>query len=77
MHVEILGPDCHDCLMLEHAALQALALAGLQADVTRVTDCRTIAAYGVVQRPALVIDGRVMGTGRIPLVGGVGGCPPG
>ena len=69
--IEVLGPGCNNCQMLEKAARQAVALAGVEAEVIKVTDYRAIAGYGVMHTPGLVIDGKVVSTGRIPSAGDI------
>ena len=64
--VEVLGPGCANCRRVEANAREALAIAGVEAEILHVTDYREIAARGVLSTPGLVIDGRVVSTGRIP-----------
>lgn len=64
--IEVLGPGCYNCYLLEQAALEAVQLAGDGAEVVKVTDYGRIAGYGVLHTPGLVIDGRVVSAGRIP-----------
>lgn len=69
MLIEILGPGCANCAALEHATHAALAQLGWQADVEHVTDYATIAGYGVMSTPALVVDEQVLLIGRVPRAG--------
>lgn len=69
--IEVLGPGCENCRRVEAAAREAIALAGVEAEVVKVTDYRTIAGYGVMTTPGLVIDGKVVSTGRIPSAGDI------
>ncbi len=69
--IEVLGPGCANCQRLEANAREAVAMAGLAAEVRHVTDYREIAARGVMNTPGLVIDGRVVSTGRIPNAGDI------
>ncbi len=65
MLVKILGPGCKNCVALEKAAREAIARLGLDATVEKVTDYPTIAGYGVMSTPALVVDEEVVSTGRV------------
>lgn len=65
MLVRVLGPGCAKCLALEQAALEAIDRLGLDVTVEKVTDYAAIAGYGVMATPALVIDEKVVSTGRV------------
>jgi small redox-active disulfide protein 2 len=69
--IEVLGPGCHNCEMLEKNAREAVMMAGVEAEISHVTDMREIAAYGVLRTPGLVIDGKVVSAGRIPSAGDI------
>jgi small redox-active disulfide protein 2 len=64
--IEVLGPGCHNCQLLAEAAKEAVGIAGIEADVVKITDPGLIAGYGVLRTPGLVINGRVVSAGRIP-----------
>jgi small redox-active disulfide protein 2 len=69
--IEVLGPGCANCQRLEANARQAVAMAGVEAEIVKVTDYRQIVAYGVMSTPGLVIDGTVVSFGRIPSAGDI------
>ena len=69
--VEVLGPGCANCRRVEANAREALAIAGVEAEIRHVTDYREIAARGVMSTPGLVIDGKVVSVGRIPSAGDI------
>ena len=69
--IEVLGPGCNNCQRLEAVARDALALAGVEAEVVHVTDYAEIAAKGVMNTPGLIIDGKVVSTGRVPSAGDI------
>lgn len=69
--IEVLGPGCNNCKRLEANAREAVTMAGIEADVVKVTDYREIAARGVMSTPGLVIDGKVVSVGRIPNPGDI------
>jgi len=64
--IEILGPGCHACFQAQDAAREAVAGAGVEALVVHLVDHATMRRYGVIQTPAVVIDGTIVSTGRIP-----------
>jgi len=66
MIVKVLGSGCKNCLKLERVTRQALDELGLEAAIEKVTDYPTIVGYGVMATPALVIDERVVLSGRVP-----------
>lgn len=64
--VKILGPGCANCRKLEAAARDAAASAGIEAAFVKVTDVNEIVAHDVLATPGLVIDGKLVSSGRIP-----------
>ena len=69
--IEVLGPGCANCARLEANVRQAVAMAGVEAEVVKVTDYGQIMAHGVMSTPGLVIDGKVMSYGRVPSAGDI------
>ena len=69
--IEVLGPGCANCKRLEQVAREAVVMAGVEAEIVKVTDYRELMAYGVMSTPGLVIDGKVVSTGRIPTAGDI------
>ena len=66
MTVKILGSGCSNCKKLEAVSREAAASAGLQADFVKVTDLNAIMAFDVLTTPGLVIDDKLVSSGRIP-----------
>ncbi len=65
MDIKILGSGCANCHALEGATREAVGELGLNAQISAVTDYPTIAGYGVMSTPALVVDERVVASGRV------------
>lgn len=66
MEIKVLGPGCAKCGKTEEIVREALAEAGVEASVEKVTGMMDIAAYGVMGTPAVVIDGQVKCVGKVP-----------
>lgn len=65
MIIKILGSGCKKCISLGENAKAAADAAGISAEIVKVTDYAQIAAYGVMSTPALVIDDKVVSTGKV------------
>jgi len=65
MNIKILGSGCKKCVALADNARDAAQSAGLSAEIEKVTDIVEIAGFGIMSTPALVIDGKVVSTGKV------------
>jgi small redox-active disulfide protein 2 len=66
MIIKVLGPGCTNCVNLERLTREAVNALGLDATIEKVQDYPTIAGYGVMSTPALVVDEKVVVSGRVP-----------
>lgn len=66
MEIKVLGPGCPKCKTLEKAVIDAVAASGKNITVTKVDDIMKIMEYGVMRTPALVVNEKVILSGRIP-----------
>ena len=66
LDIKILGPGCQKCHQLADEVERYLEGHHLNARVERVTKFFDIARWSVVQTPGLVVNGRVVMTGRVP-----------
>lgn len=66
MEIKVLGTGCPKCKALEQATKQTVLELGLEATVTKEEDILKIMEYGVMRTPGLVIDNKVVFSGRIP-----------
>jgi small redox-active disulfide protein 2 len=64
--IKILGSGCPNCKKLESIARQAVEQLSIEAQVVKVTDYADIVAYNVMSTPGLVVNEKVVSTGRIP-----------
>lgn len=66
MEIKVLGTGCPKCKSLEKATRDAVTELGINANVEKEEDIMKIMAYGIMHTPALVIDGKVVASGRVP-----------
>ena len=68
MKIEIVGPGCPRCHNTEEHVQKALLELNKKADVVKVSDIKDIIDKGILQTPALIINGRIIIQGKIPTV---------
>lgn len=68
IELKILGTGCPKCLKLEERTHQAVEELGIAYQLEKVTDIQKIMSYKIMMTPALVINGEVKITGRVPMV---------
>ena len=66
MIIKVLGPGCTKCTKAEAIVKEAVAEAGVEATVEKVTDLLAIGSYGVFGTPAVVVDEEVKSVGKVP-----------
>lgn len=66
MEIKVLGTGCAKCKSLEKLTNEVVAESGITATVEKVEDILKIMQFGVMSTPALVIDKKVVLSGRLP-----------
>jgi small redox-active disulfide protein 2 len=66
MEIKILGGGCPKCERLEAVTREVVEELGLKANFIKVKNMTEIMAYDVMTTPALVVDEKVLSSGRIP-----------
>ncbi len=64
--IQILGTGCKKCATLAETAETAAKALGLEYTLEKVTNLNDIASFGVMFTPALVVDGVVKVSGKVP-----------
>lgn len=64
--IQVLGPGCGNCERLRQRTADAVAALGHDLPVSSVHDPEALLAHGVMRTPALVVDGRLLLSGRVP-----------
>jgi small redox-active disulfide protein 2 len=68
MVIKVLGTGCARCKSLENLTRQAAQELDLEADIEKIEDIQKIMEYGILHTPGLVIDGKVVLSGKIPQI---------
>ena len=69
--IKVLGTGCANCKTTASLIEEIAKEKGATITLTKVEDLRQIASYGVMRTPAVVIDGKVVHSGGVPLRGAV------
>jgi small redox-active disulfide protein 2 len=64
--IKILGSGCANCKRLEQIARKVVEEMSIEADIVKVTEYQDIMTYNVLSTPGLVVNEKLVSTGRIP-----------
>ncbi len=68
MKIQVAGPGCPRCKATEQNVFNACAAMELTADISHVYDVKEYAKLGVRFTPAVIVDGTIIISGRVPTV---------
>jgi small redox-active disulfide protein 2 len=66
LHIKILGGGCANCDRLERHAKQAVAQLGVDATFEKSGDYAEYERYGLLATPGLVVNDKLISSGRVP-----------
>ena len=65
-NIKIYGPGCKRCETTEAMLKDAAIRLGVEVDVEKVTDAKSIAMAGVMSTPGIAVDGKLVHSGGLP-----------
>lgn len=66
LNIKVLGPGCANCLALERLLNEVVKENNIEAEIEKITDYKDIMRYGIMSTPGLVLNGRVVLSGKLP-----------
>lgn len=67
LNIKIIGTGCPNCEKLENLCNEVVREENLDAQIDKVTDINKFGDYGVMITPGLVVNGKVLSQGKIPV----------
>jgi small redox-active disulfide protein 2 len=67
LDIKVLGTGCPNCLRLENLCREVVSENNLEANIEKITDMNQFPDYGVFITPGLVVNGKVLSQGKIPV----------
>ena len=65
-HVRIFGPGCKRCEAAEKMVRETAARLGVEVEVEKVSDAKSIAMAGVMSTPGVSVEGKLVHAGGLP-----------
>ena len=66
INIKILGAGCENCIRLENLCKEVVAENSISAEIEKVTDYKDIMSFGILSTPGLVVNGKVISSGKVP-----------
>ena len=67
LDIKVLGSGCANCIKLENLVKEVVSENNIPANIEKITDKEKFMDYGVMLTPGLVVNGKVMAMGKIPM----------
>jgi len=67
LDIKIIGKGCPNCEKLENLCKEVVNEENLEAQIDKITDVNEFADYGVMMTPGLLVNGKLLSQGKIPV----------
>lgn len=68
MKIEVFGPGCQRCETCERNVIEECAELDLDCEIVHVRDISEFAKRGVWATPAIMVDGKIISSGKVPSI---------
>ncbi len=65
--IQIVGSGCKNCENLYQLCSNVLSENNIEADIQKITDKEKFAELGIWMTPGLIVNGKVLSSGKIPV----------
>ncbi len=66
MEIKVYGPGCAKCVAVEKLVREVVSQKSPDISVEKISDIREMMKAGILSTPAVVIDGVLKSSGRVP-----------
>ncbi len=66
INIKVLGPGCPNCQKLAEMCKEVVAENNIEAQIEKITDINKFTEYGLLITPGLVINEKLVSSGKIP-----------
>jgi small redox-active disulfide protein 2 len=66
LNIKVLGSGCANCVNLEKLCREVVAENNIDAEIEKVTDYKEIMSYGILSTPGLIVNRKVVHSGKLP-----------
>ncbi|HEX2866092.1 MAG TPA: thioredoxin family protein [Ignavibacteriales bacterium] len=67
LNIKVLGSGCPNCISLEKLCKEVVLENNVEAEIEKITDFKDIMAHGVMSTPGLIINGKIVSSGKLPV----------
>jgi small redox-active disulfide protein 2 len=67
LNIKVVGSGCTNCQKLEQLCREVVSENKIEAEIEKITDINSFAGLGIMMTPGLLLNNKVVSSGRIPL----------
>ncbi|MEJ2545562.1 MAG: thioredoxin family protein [Calditrichaceae bacterium] len=67
LNIKVVGGGCKNCQTLETLCREVISENNIVAEIEKITDINKFADYGIMMTPGLLLNNKVVSSGKIPV----------